>query len=57
MAYSIDSLRCVRSNLCMGVCPMDAIQEGDSGYYIVEEECISCQMCKEHCPVDAISED
>jgi len=51
--YRIDY--CTQCGVCAEVCPVDAIEETDDGYYEVDEEtCISCMVCVEECPEDAM---
>jgi len=48
----------VKSADCVDVCPVDCIHEGESMFFIDENECIDCQQCVPACPVEAIfSED
>ena len=53
MAHQISS-ECISCGACEGVCPVDAIVEGDSQYEI-NDACIDCGACLSSCPVDAIS--
>ncbi|MCL2228056.1 MAG: 4Fe-4S binding protein [Oscillospiraceae bacterium] len=52
MAHKI-SEDCVSCGSCTGVCPVDAIAQGDSIYEIADT-CIDCGVCVSSCPVDAI---
>jgi len=47
---------CISCGMCAGVCPVNAIHEGDSKYIIAKDECIGCGACDGVCPVDAIKE-
>lgn len=47
---------CIKCGACAGVCPVDAISEGDPTYVIDPEVCIDCGACEEGCPVGAIVE-
>jgi ferredoxin len=55
MAYTI-SEECISCGACQGVCPTEAISEGDTQYIIDENVCIDCGQCSEVCPVNAISQ-
>ncbi|MCI1722334.1 MAG: 4Fe-4S binding protein [Lachnospiraceae bacterium] len=55
MAYVISD-DCVSCGTCAGVCPAEAISEGDSHYEIDPEKCQDCGSCAAACPVGAISE-
>jgi formate hydrogenlyase subunit 6/NADH:ubiquinone oxidoreductase subunit I len=44
---------CVNCAICVDVCPVDAIVEGD-GQYTITSACIDCGKCVEVCPIDAI---
>jgi len=56
MAYKISD-DCISCSACAGVCPVEAILEGDTQYVINPETCIDCGACAGTCPVDAISAD
>jgi len=43
----------VKDGICIEVCPVDCIREGETQMFIDPETCIDCGMCLE-CPVDAI---
>ena len=49
MAYVISD-ECVA-----GVCPADAISEGDGKYVIDADACLDCGTCEAECPTSAIS--
>jgi len=53
MPYVITSL-CKKHGLCVEVCPVDAIEEGDDQYYIDPDTCIECGTCEGECPEEAI---
>ncbi|MEG1643116.1 MAG: 4Fe-4S binding protein [Bacteroidales bacterium] len=55
MAYVITE-DCVACGTCAGVCPVEAISEGDI-YKIDPDKCISCGSCADVCPTGAIKED
>ncbi len=44
----------VKDGICVAVCPVDCIHEGEAMFYIDPEECIACALCETICPVDAI---
>lgn len=44
----------VKDGVCVDVCPVDCIHEGETMFYIDPEECIACALCESICPVDAI---
>ena len=46
---------CIQCGVCAEVCPVDAIEETEDGYYEVDEDtCISCMVCVEECPQDSM---
>lgn len=51
----LDSEECTSCGLCVDRCQMDAIEEGDDAYGIVDGRCIGCGLCVAECPTDAIS--
>lgn len=54
MPYVIVGDLCQKHGLCAEVCPVDAIEEGDTQYYIDPDECIECATCEAECPEEAI---
>jgi len=40
--------------MCVDVCPVNAIIEGDE-QFVITEACIDCGSCKEVCPIAAIN--
>jgi electron transport complex protein RnfB len=51
----IDPDLCTGCALCLDRCQMDAIEEGDDVWEIVDGRCIGCGLCVSECPTDAIS--
>ena len=51
----LDSEECTSCGLCVDRCQMDAIEETDEAYEIVDGRCIGCGLCVAECPTDAIS--
>ena len=56
MAYVITD-ECVACGTCAGVCPVEAISEGDGKYVIDADVCAECGTCVAECPVEAIVEE
>ena len=52
MSFIITS-ECVKCGMCVDVCPVSAIVEGED-QYIITEACIDCGDCVAACPIDAI---
>jgi formate hydrogenlyase subunit 6/NADH:ubiquinone oxidoreductase subunit I len=52
MKYVITS-ECVICGLCVEVCPVSAIIDGEE-HLVITDACISCGKCAEVCPVEAI---
>ena len=50
--YIITS-ECIKCEICVEVCPIEAIDEGDT-QFVINDTCINCGKCMEACPVDAI---
>jgi ferredoxin len=51
----IDPELCSGCGLCPDRCQMDAIEEVDDGWKIVDGRCIGCGLCISICPEDAMS--
>ena len=51
----LDSEECTSCELCADRCQMEAIQETDGAWEIVDGRCIGCGLCVAECPVEAIS--
>ncbi len=48
--------KCIACQICIGECPVGAIELSDEGVARVDPEvCVGCGKCSEVCPVDAIS--
>ncbi len=56
MAYVITD-ECVSCGTCAGVCPVEAISEGDGKYVIDQDVCAQCGTCVDECPTEAIVEE
>lgn len=51
----IISDKCIACQICVGECPLSAIEIGPDGVaHINSEACIGCGKCAESCPVDAV---
>lgn len=50
--YYITS-ECIMCGICVNVCPVSAIEEGEN-QYIINNTCINCGKCKDACPIEAI---
>lgn len=48
--------RCVRCDLCFGVCPMDVFDRAEDGLPVIarKADCQTCFLCEAHCPTDAL---
>jgi ferredoxin len=51
----LDAEECTACGLCADRCEMDAIQEADDVWEIVDGRCIGCGLCVAECPTEAIS--
>ena len=51
----LDEGECNSCGLCADRCQMDAIEEGEDAYGIVDGRCIGCGLCVAECPTEAIS--
>jgi Fe-S-cluster-containing dehydrogenase component len=48
---------CDQCGDCADVCPVEAIQQSDSGVYLIDEdECTCCMACVAECPYGVIVE-
>lgn len=56
MAFKINPEACVSCGSCQGVCPAEAISQGDNCFVIDEAKCLSCGACASQCPCNAIQE-
>ncbi len=56
MAYIITP-ECTKDGICVDVCPVVCILEGDDQYFINPDECIDCGACEPECPATAIFAD
>lgn len=54
MAHVIND-SCVSCGACASICPVSAIEQGDSQYNIDADICVDCSACAGACPVSAIS--
>jgi ferredoxin len=46
---------CIACGTCSGICPAEAISEGDGKFVIDADVCSDCGTCVDECPVSAIS--
>jgi len=44
---------CVKCGMCIDICPVSAIIEGEQKF-IITSDCILCGRCLEVCPIEAI---
>jgi ferredoxin len=51
----LDADECTACGLCADRCEVDAIQEVDDEWEIVDGRCIGCGLCVAECPTDAIT--
>ena len=45
---------CTNCGICVEVCPIEAISEGEVIHNIDTERCTDCGACDQVCPVEAI---
>jgi dissimilatory sulfite reductase (desulfoviridin) alpha/beta subunit len=45
--------KCINCDLCVSVCPTQAISKQNGEYRLIEEKCIYCSICTSLCPVSA----
>ncbi len=50
MIYKI-TVQCINCGICVAVCPVEAIEEGEHRPFIDINSCISCDLCRVECPV------
>lgn len=55
--WKINHDPCQQCEICLGVCPVDAISVEDDKIKCNEEDCLYCMECESICPVDAIKID
>ncbi len=53
MAYEITDA-CISCGACEGVCPVNAISQGETIFVIDGSKCTDCGDCASVCPVSAI---
>ncbi len=53
--HFIITSECVKCGMCIDICPVSAIIEGDQKY-IITSDCIQCGRCVEVCPIEAIQQ-
>jgi ferredoxin len=56
MSAKVDKEKCAGCEVCVGVCPVEAISMVD-GAAQVGDACIDCGACVGECPAEAISLD
>jgi len=52
--WAIDREKCLKCGACVAVCPVLALELGDSGIKNDKEKCTLCGVCTKICPVGAI---
>lgn len=54
MKYSVDDAKCNSCYVCVGECPVGAINISGNKAEIDSSKCTSCGLCVDVCPKDAI---
>ena len=54
MAVVIDEDACVACEVCLPVCPVEAISMADDKAVIDQDLCTECEACIVECPVEVI---
>lgn len=54
LRMTIDPGTCNQCNICMTVCPVQAVRQAEGYNVIVHEECVNCGFCVANCPENAI---
>lgn len=48
---------CIACGACAAECPVECIEEGDNGIYVIDPDlCTDCGECEAVCPVECIEE-
>ncbi len=53
----VDPGLCTGCELCLAVCPVEAISMEDDTAVIDQDVCTECETCVDECPEDAIEVD
>src|SRR5690625_7957474 len=52
----VDGDRCISCEVCVDVCPADAIELTDGQLIFDYAKCMYCGLCVDHCPEDALTQ-
>jgi L-aspartate semialdehyde sulfurtransferase ferredoxin len=50
----VDRRKCLYCGGCVGVCPVNALELGETVLSVDEGKCTKCGICVKFCPVGAI---
>ena len=54
MAAKVDKEKCTGCEICIDVCPVEAIKI-ENNKAVISDDCSECGICETECPNDAIS--
>jgi len=55
--FKVDETKCIGCEICLNVCPINAISIIDGKAQIDKEKCTNCGVCVPSCPTGAIYSD